>query len=187
MTFLFYSVSHTQKRLTSCCTLGKLFNWVEGKKKKTKLEFVSLFSCYFKKENMFLAHTFFPLGFFFICRMFLFCLKINKNTCLLPKRFPFHACKNESFLISFILFQTKKKGTEKARGNTFQGFFSCLKQKKKSGFLRKVFSCTNSFSTWFSTHATMFSCIFCSTHGKQTQKPSGKFYKLVFVFMFESE
>lgn len=136
---------------------------------------------------MFLAHTFFPLGFFFIYRMFFFCLKIKKNMCLLPKRFPFHACKNESFLISFILFQTKKKGTEKARGNTFQGFFSCLKQKKKSGFLRKVFSCTNSFSTWFSTHATMFSCIFCPTHGKQTQKPSGKFYKLVFVFMFESE
>lgn len=92
------------------------------------MEFVSLFSCYFKKENMFLAHTFFPRGFFFICRMFL---------CLLPKNFPFHAFKNESFLISFILFQTKKKGTEKARGNTFQGFFSCLKQKKKSGFLRR--------------------------------------------------
>lgn len=147
MTFLFYSVSHTQKRLTSCCTLGKLFNWVEGKKKKTKLEFVSLFSCYFKKENMFLAHTFFPLGFFFICRMFLFCLKINKNTCLLPKRFPFHACKNESFLISFILFQTK----------VFFFMFETEKEirfskKKKKGFLlHKLFfhlvfhTCNNVF------------------------------------------
>lgn len=81
-----------------------------------------------RKKICFLPTLFFPLGFFFICRMFL---------CLLPKHFLFHAFKNESFLISFILFQTKKKGTEKARGNTFQGFFSCLKQKKKSGFLRK--------------------------------------------------
>lgn len=65
--------------------------------------------------------------------------------------------------------------------------FETEKEIRFSKKKKKVFSCTNSFSTWFSTHATMLSCIFCSTHGKQTEKPSGKFYKLVFVFMFESE
>lgn len=131
-----------------------------------------------RKKICFLPTLFFHVDFFSYVECF--CVSY-------PKISRFMHSKTNHF--SFLLFSSRqrKKELRKQEEIHFKVFFSCLKQKKKSGFLRKVFSCTNSFSTWFSTHATMLSCIFCSTHGKQTEKPSGKFYKSVFVFMFESE